>query len=124
LCGELPESGRRLEQELALLATLGPALVTTQGYAMPEVGATYERALALCRRLKGNAHIFPVLSGAWGFHVVRGQIEKSRELGQEFLELAERENSGVLTGAGHFLQASSLSTWVASRKRDATRSYR
>jgi len=39
---------------------------------------------------------------------VRGQIEKSRELGQEFLELAERENSGVLTGAGHFLQASSL----------------
>ena len=55
-----------------MLVTLGLTLVTTQGYATPEVGETYERALMLARRLDGSPHIFPVLSGSWGFHIVRG----------------------------------------------------
>ena len=33
LCRGFPESDRRLKQELDLLATLGPALVTTEGYS-------------------------------------------------------------------------------------------
>ena len=59
-----------------------------------------ERALTLARRLSRTPHIFPVLSGAWVFHIVRGQIERSRELGQEFLELADREGVAALSGAG------------------------
>jgi DNA-binding SARP family transcriptional activator/predicted ATPase len=106
LCREFPETARRRDQELELLATLGPSLVTTQGYAMPEVGETYERALTLARQ-SGSKHIFPVLSGAWVFHAVRGQLQKSRELGQEFLDLAMREEEASLRGAGHFLLASS-----------------
>ena len=51
LCRGLPDSDRRLKQELDLLATLGRALVTTEGYSAAEVGETYERALELSRRL-------------------------------------------------------------------------
>ena len=79
-----PESDRRLKQELDLLVTLGPALVTTEGYSAAEVGETYERALELSRRLD-DRNIFVILSGAWVFHVVRGDLEKARQFSLEFL---------------------------------------
>jgi predicted ATPase/DNA-binding SARP family transcriptional activator len=103
-----PESTRRSEQELELLVTLGPVLVTTQGYAMPEVGETYQHALALSRRLDERVHIFPVLSGAWVFHAVRGELEESRRLSQEFLDRATCEEESELRMAGHFLSGCSL----------------
>src|SRR6185436_17237050 len=50
LCREFPETAKRDKEELELLATLGPSLVATQGYSMPEVGETFERGLLLARR--------------------------------------------------------------------------
>jgi DNA-binding SARP family transcriptional activator/predicted ATPase len=102
-----PESDRRLKQELDLLVTLGPALVTTEGYSAAEVGETYERALDLSRRL-GDRNIFVILSGAWVFHAVRGDLEKSRQVSLEFLRAAEREPTPGLMLAGNFLLGSSL----------------
>ena len=107
LCREFPESTRRDEQELELLVTLGPVLVTTHGYSMPEVGETYARALELSRKLGDTPHVFPVLSGAWVFHVVRGQMEVSRELGQQCLDLAIPRQDATLSVMGHFILGSS-----------------
>ncbi len=107
LCREFSESARRLKQELDLLVTLGPALVTTEGYSAAEVGGTYERALELARRL-GDRNIFATLSGAWVFHIVRGDLEKAREFSLEFLRLAEREPTPGLMLAGNFILGSSL----------------
>ncbi len=95
LCRGFSESDRRLKQELDLLVTLGPALVTTEGYSAPEVGETYERALDLSRRLD-DRNIFVTLSGAWVFHVVRGDLEEARQFGLEFLRLAR---AGADSGA-------------------------
>jgi len=107
LCRGFSESGRRLKQELDLLVTLGPALVTTEGYSTAEVGETYKRALDLSRRFD-NRNIFVILSGSWVFHIVRGDIEESRQFGLEFLSLAEREPTPGLMMAGNFLMGSSL----------------
>ena len=85
LCRGFSESDRRLKQELDLLVTLGPALVTTEGYSAPEVGETYDRALELSRRLD-DRNIFVILSGAWVFHVVRGDLEKARQFSLDFLK--------------------------------------
>ena len=103
-----PESIRRLEEELELLVTLGPVLVTTQGYAMPVVGETYRRALDLSRRLEERTHIFAVLSGAWVFHAVRGELEEAHRLSQEFGDRAIREEESEFRMAGHFTSGSSL----------------
>ncbi|HTQ54935.1 MAG TPA: AAA family ATPase [Bryobacteraceae bacterium] len=107
LCRELPESERQLTQELDLLATLGPALVTTAGYSAGEVGETYHRALELSRRF-GDRHIFAILSGAWVFDAVRGDLEKSRQFSLEFLAAAERDPAPGLMMAGNFLLGTSL----------------
>lgn len=107
LCRGFSESDRRLKQELDLLVTLGPALVTTEGYSAAEVGETYERALDLSRRLD-DRNTFVTLTGAWVFHIVRGDLEKARQISLEFLRRAEREPTPGLMLAGNFLLGSSL----------------
>ena len=61
LCREFPETAKRDHEELELLLRLGPSLVTTQGYSVPEVGETYHRGLELSRRLKDTEHLFALL---------------------------------------------------------------
>ncbi|HEY7388533.1 MAG TPA: AAA family ATPase [Bryobacteraceae bacterium] len=107
LCREFPESERRLKQELHLLATLGPALVTTAGYSAPEVGETYHRALELCRRF-GDPHVFAILSGLWVFHAVRGDLETAHSFSLEFFEEARRAPAPGLMMAANFLLGSCL----------------
>jgi DNA-binding SARP family transcriptional activator/predicted ATPase len=107
LCRRFSESDRRLKQELDLLVTLGPTLVTTEGYSAAEVGETYERALELSRQLD-ERNIFVILSGAWAYHIVRGDLEEARQFSLEFLRLAEREPTPGLMLAGSFLLGSSL----------------
>jgi DNA-binding SARP family transcriptional activator/predicted ATPase len=107
LCRGFPETPRMLNQELDLLLTLGPVLVTTEGYSAPEVGATYERALDLSRRLD-NRNIFVILSGICVFHLVRGDLEKARQFSLEFLSLAEREPTPELMLEGNFIRGGSL----------------
>src|SRR5206468_11183695 len=102
-----PESDRRLKQELDLLATLGPALVTTEGYSAAEVGETYDRALELSKRLD-DRNIAAILSGAWVFHIVRGDLEKARRFGLDFLRRAERNPTPGLMLAANLIVGSSL----------------
>ncbi len=107
LCRGFSESEHRLRQELDLLATLGPALVTTAGYSATEVGETYHRALELSRRFD-NPNSFAILSGAWVFHTVRGDLETARQFSLEFLRAAERDRAPGLMAAANFVAGSCL----------------
>jgi len=108
LCRDFPESVKRDRDELELLVTLGPSLVTTDGYSMPEVGETYARGLLLSRRSGDQKHLFPLLSGAWLFHIVRGQLEESRQLAQDAVDGARREGATAQENASHFLLGTSF----------------
>jgi predicted ATPase len=57
----LPESPERLQQELDLQTTLGPALMVVKGYAAPEVQQAYGRARELCRHVEQTPQLFQVL---------------------------------------------------------------
>ena len=108
LCLGYPESARRDREELELLATLGASLVKTDGYTMPEVGETYERGLILSKRCDDRTHLFPLLSGSWAFHIVRGQLEDSRRLAQDYVDGARRHGISGQEDASHFLLGTSL----------------
>jgi DNA-binding SARP family transcriptional activator/predicted ATPase len=107
LCRGLPESERRLKQELDLLTSLGPALVTTEGYSSAVVGETYHRALEISRSLD-DRNIFAILSGTWVFHIVRGDLKAARQFSLDFLSAAERDGTPGLLLAGNFLAGSCL----------------
>ena len=108
LCSSFPESVKRDELELDLLVALGPAQVAILGYAMPEVGATYQRALELAGTFGEKNHLPFILSGSWVFHIVRGDLETSRGLGQRLLEFAIRNENPAVAAAADFILGSSF----------------
>jgi predicted Ser/Thr protein kinase len=103
LCRELPASDRRDEQELDLLIALARSTSARLGYAAPEAGETAAGALALFRRLKVKQRAVTVLSNAWVFHTVRGDLESGRHLAEELLEIAERDRDAMSSVASHFM---------------------
>ena len=96
LLATLPDSKERTQQELALQITLGPAWMATKGFAAPEVGAVYARALELCRQLGETLHLFPALLGLRTFYTVRAELQTARELAGQLVTLAEKSQDPAL----------------------------
>jgi predicted ATPase len=86
----LPDTGERVQQELALHTALGPALIVIKGYGAPEVEHTYVRAHELCQQVDDPAQLFPVLRGLWNRYLMRAEHQKGLELGEQLLSLAYR----------------------------------
>ncbi|WP_137890639.1 adenylate/guanylate cyclase domain-containing protein [Ramlibacter sp. 2FC] len=103
-----PDGPERTRQELALQLTLGPAWMAAKGFAAPEVEATYERALALCRQLGETVQLFPALLGLRTFYMVRAELPTARKLGEQLLALAQKEQDPALLVQAHRALGSSL----------------
>jgi TOMM system kinase/cyclase fusion protein len=97
----LPESHERAHQELGLQLTLGPAEMNTKGTAAPEVERTYARACELCRQVGDTPQLFLALWGFWYLHMARGQLQRARALGEEYLELARQQHDPLFLLHGH-----------------------
>jgi predicted ATPase/class 3 adenylate cyclase len=95
----LPDTPDRRERTLALLVTLGPALIMTKGPGTPEVEATYARALEVCESLPPSPeHI----AAFWGWWRVSRDFRSMAERADRLLDLAEQlRDSGGLLQAHH-----------------------
>jgi serine/threonine protein kinase/tetratricopeptide (TPR) repeat protein len=85
----LPDTPERARQELLFHVTMGVPLMATRGYAMAEVEENYTRAHDLCKQLKVDSELLPVLSGLWLFYMVREEIGKAREFAEQVVTLSE-----------------------------------
>jgi DNA-binding winged helix-turn-helix (wHTH) protein/predicted ATPase len=97
----MPETSQRFRYELAVQLALGPALMVTRGFAVPEVADTYARAHQLCEHLDEKPQLFPVLFGLWRSAHVRGQLQTARALGEELVSLANAQSDPVLFVEAH-----------------------
>jgi len=97
----LPDTPARVQAELTLQTTLGPALMATRGYAAPEVAATYHRARELCQQAEETPELFPVLWGMWLLYLGRAEHETAREFGEQCLSLARRLDDPTLLLEAH-----------------------
>src|SRR6185436_7479050 len=104
----LPDTRERAHQELLLHLTLGMPLQATRSFASPEVKATYTRARELCQQLGETRQLFPVLYGLRMFHHVRGEFLTARELGEQFLGLAQREQDPISLMEAYWRQGGTL----------------
>jgi class 3 adenylate cyclase/DNA-binding winged helix-turn-helix (wHTH) protein/predicted ATPase len=86
-----PDTPQRTQQELDVLITLGPALIATQGYVSVEVEQVYNRAYELCHYIGKEEQRFSVLMGLRRFYANRGELGTAREIGEELLTLAQRQ---------------------------------
>lgn len=96
----LPPSRDGARRELALLTSLGTALLATQGYTAAAVEEAFIRAQRLCEALGADVPA-RVLHGVWGVAVMRSDRERTARLVPSFERLAQHGTDPVDLIAGH-----------------------
>jgi class 3 adenylate cyclase/predicted ATPase/DNA-binding XRE family transcriptional regulator len=96
-----PDRSTRVQQELTIQAALAGALKIARGWAAPEAGRAYDRALELCRQLGDAPELFTVLHGLWEYYEVGGQMAPMREVAEQLLGMAERAGDLALLMEAH-----------------------
>ena len=101
LLGTLPEKPERSRLELDLQVALGGTLIATRGWAAPETGSAFTRALELGERLRIRLQLLPALYGQYVFHLVRAELRGSHEVAQRALGAAQRTHDTAALVIGH-----------------------
>jgi len=101
LLATLPETPERAHHELAMLTTIGPALIATKGYAAADVEHTYRRAQQLCEVVGDTQQRFQVLHGMWLVYYVRAALQEAHDLSTQLLSLAQQQHDTALLLAAH-----------------------
>jgi tetratricopeptide (TPR) repeat protein len=92
----------RVTQEISLRVSLARALMATRGYT-PEVEEAFANAVGLFERGADVRQQFSVLRGLVSLYQFRAEFDKVDRLGNELLELAERENDPMMLINAHLI---------------------
>lgn len=92
----LPETPKRIEDELTFRLSMGSPLIATRGYAAPEVRDNYARARYLSRGLQGIPRRLEVAMGLWMFYAVRAELSTAQELAEQLLSLSQSQPDPAL----------------------------
>ncbi|MBV8361665.1 MAG: AAA family ATPase [Deltaproteobacteria bacterium] len=104
----LPETAERIQYEAALQLALAVPLIAEKSWSDPKVGDAYTRARDLSQKTGDNLQLSQALYGLWSFHIVRAECEKARELGEQFLAIAQCVNDAELLTEAHAALGSAL----------------
>jgi predicted ATPase len=104
----LPDTRERVQHELALHLALGPPLLIIKGQESVEVAQVYSLAQELCQQLGDNRQGFSVLMGLCSLYIAQGRLERSRELAEQSLTLAQGVGDPVLLHEAHIMLGSML----------------
>jgi class 3 adenylate cyclase/predicted ATPase len=98
----LADTVERMRTELAILAQLGPALMSVHGWPSREAGEAFERAGEVARRLESSVDLAPPLVGLWLFYLTRGQLDRAEGISSELFRIArELDDPEILLQAYH-----------------------
>jgi predicted ATPase len=97
----LPETIERAQDELTLQIALAVSLIAMRSWSALEVGDAYTRARDLSQQTGDTLQLSQALYGLWSFHIVRAECDKARELGEQFLSIAQRTDDNELLTEAH-----------------------
>ncbi len=98
----LPETDKRIQQELDMHLSLALALVATKGFASQEVEQVYIRSRELCQQVGETKQLFNVLCGLNMLYTIRMEYQTAQELGEQLLTLAKHQADSELLLEAHF----------------------
>lgn len=101
MSGRLPDTVERARQEVDLQTVLGLTYMAAKGYATPEVGTAFTRALALCQRMDDAPQLGRVLGGSWIFHLARAEFHTARGMAERMLALGQKTQDPAILGPAH-----------------------
>ena len=105
---ELPDTPERAQREFDLRLALVPPLMTTKGFAAPEVERLHARIRDLSQQVGEELQLVRVLRGLWTFYNVSGQRQKARDVAEQILELSQRFDDPVCLIEVHATAAGNL----------------
>ena len=109
LLNHWPDTPARTRQELSLHITVIGPLMATKGESSPELEQVYAQIGKLSQQLGETAQSFWVLVGLWLIHLVRGELPRAYDLGEQMLAFAQQRDDPVfLLWAHHTLGATLL----------------
>jgi len=98
---ERPASPESAQTELAILSQLGPALMTVQGWATPEVGEVLERATVVAKQLETSRDLASPLTSLWLFRFTRGELDRADQISDEIFRIAGELNDPEIVLQAH-----------------------
>ena len=101
MLGDIADEAKRNRFEIDLQAALGVSLLATKGFAAPETGEAYSRAEQLCEASGETSRLYAIRQGLFNHHLVRGDVELARQLGERSLAAAEDEGDPEHLLAAH-----------------------
>jgi class 3 adenylate cyclase/predicted ATPase len=104
----LPDTHERTQRELTLSVALAAPLLMTKGYAAADVAHAYRRVQQLCRQVGDAAQVFPALYGLCLFHLVRGECDTARQMGEQALGLARQTHASDFLVLAHMVLGGTL----------------
>src|SRR5690606_28127618 len=90
-----PDSAERTREKIALQMSVARALMSMRGYT-DEVEAAFTKAMKMSGTAGELPQQFPVLRSLASLYTLRGQFDKSREIGRQLLAIAERQQDQSL----------------------------
>jgi predicted ATPase/class 3 adenylate cyclase len=90
-----PESAELMREKIALQMSVARALVSMRGYTA-EVEAAFTKAMKMSGATGELPRQFPVLRSLASLYTLRGEFEKSKEIGRELLAMADRQEDKSL----------------------------
>ena len=111
----LPATPALRREQIKLQVALITPLIHVKGYGAPETKAAVERARLLIEQAEALGEppddpllLFSILYGVWTANYTASNGDAVRELGAQFLALAEKEGTAVPLVIGHRVMAVSL----------------
>jgi predicted ATPase/MoxR-like ATPase len=99
----LPDTPARAQRELGLQMVLCVALRWSKGIAYAEMEQANTRARVLCQQLGDSVQLFSILWGIAAYHLVRAELQPSREIAEQMLRLAQSAGDSARIGQAHSL---------------------
>jgi predicted ATPase len=103
LIPKLPETPTKLQTELDYQKAVGVTMMAAKGWGAQEVSDAYVRARALAEKLGDGRELFVVLRGQGQFHMIRGEVQIARQLGDRCVALARGSEDPALQIETHHL---------------------
>ena len=102
LLDTLPLSPQHQRHELAFQTALGRSLMAARGSAASVVEQAYSRAQTLCEQFGDREQLFTILRGVWDHHLVRGALQRARELGEQLVVLTAGTTDALVQAEARF----------------------
>lgn len=96
-----PSSPERDAEELVLRLAVSAPLAAIQGYASPDLAENLGRIAELADPTRASESALPVLLGLWSLHIVRGDLDAARGLGERLLDIAAESESPITRLQAH-----------------------